>query len=409
MPRVKVFYAWQAYRSQRCNRRTIRDAARDACERITLVRSNNFKVMLEEAPVVVPGMCDVPNSTLRKIDDCDLMLADLTFVATTDEADRESETVQKSSDPTVLLQLGYAAHTKGLSRLVGVKNEIYGGPTDQLLDARQRWIVSYSLAPGEIDKRAIFRAQKILSRKLEGVLLTAMHQQEDNRSKPPTDRRFLEVRSQFEAEIAAGKVPRMEDQPAAVAVTILPTKPVDLQPERIADAMNAADIPFDELHSGPQSVAGFTAESTIDVTATGVLRAVLTENLNAQRAGFPLPPGAAGMIPSNTLERNVILAVHRCCRLLHKLNVPRPWQMGISLLNVHEFTMIVGPGERSDVFDRPALPTDPLIIADFETVDTPENVARFLKGTFDCVWREFGLGYSRNYDIEGNWNRNVMD
>jgi hypothetical protein len=409
MPTVKVFYAWQAYRSQRCHRRLIRDAARDACERITLVRSNNFKVTLEEAAVVVPGMCDVPNSTLRKIDDCDLMLADLTFVATTDELDRETKIAGKLSDPTVLLQLGYAARSKGASRLVGVKNEIDGGPSDQLLDVRRRWIVSYSLAPTETDKRTIYRAQKMLSRKLEGVLLTAMHQQDEIDSKPPTDRRFLEVRSQFETDIIGGTMPLMEDQPAAVAVTIMPAKPIDIQPERIAEVMNAADIPFDELHSGPQSVAGFTAESTIDVTASGVLRAVLTENLNVQRAGFPLPPGAAGMIPSNTLERNVILAVHRCCQLLHKLKVRRPWQMGISLLNIHEFTMVVGPGERSDVFDRRELSTDPLIITDFETVESPENVARFLKGTFDSVWREFGLGYSRNYDIEGNWNRNVMD
>jgi len=409
MPTVKVFYAWQAYRSQRCHRRLIRDAARDACERITLVRSNNFKVTLEEAAVVVPGMCDVPNSTLRKIDECDLLLADLTFVATTDEADRETETAGKSSDAGVLLQLGYAVHSKGASRLVGAKNEIYGGPTDQLLDVRRRWIVSYSLATTETDKRAIYRAQKMLSRKLEGVLLTAMHQQDENRNKPPTDRRFLEVRSQFETDIAAGTIPRMEDQPAAVAITILPVKPVDIQPERIVEVMNATDIPFDELHLAPQSVTGFTAESAIDVTAAGVLRAVLTENLNAQRAGFPLPPGAAGMIPSNTLERNVILAVHRCCQLLHKLKVRRPWQMGISLLNILEFTMIVGPGERSDVFDRRELLTDPLIVTDFETVDTPDNVARFLKGTFDCVWREFGLGFSRNYGIEGNWNRNVMD
>jgi hypothetical protein len=383
MPTVKVFYAWQAYRSQRCHRRLIREAARAACERITLVRSNNFKVTLEEAPVVVPGMCDVPNSTLRKIDECDLVLADLTFVATTDEADRETESSGQSSDPSVLLQLGYAVHSKGASRLVGVKNEVSGGPTNQILDVRRRWIVSYSLEPTEFDKRTVYRAQKTLSRKLEGVLLTAMHQQDDHRSEPFTDQRFLEVRSQFEADVAAGSVPRMEDQPAAVAVTIMPAKPIDLQPERIAEVMNEAEFSFDELHTGPQSVTGFTAESAIDVTATGALRAALTENLNAQRAGFPLPPGASGMIPSTTLERNVILAVHRCCQLLHKLKVRRPWQLGISLLNIHEFTMIVGPGERSDVFDRRELLTDPLIITDFETVDTSENVARFLKGTFD--------------------------
>lgn len=409
MATVKLFFAWQAYRAQRSHRRLIRDAAADACERISLVRSNNFKVQLEEAPVVVPGMCDVPNSTLRKIDDCDLVLADLTYVATTDEGDRESETIRQISDPTVLTQLGYAARAKGLDRLIGVKNDVHGGPDDQLLDAKRRWIVNYSLKTADADRVSIHRAQKTLSRKLEGVLLTALHQQDDEDRKQPTDRKFREVRAQFEADVAAGSVPRMEDKPAAFTVTILPATAASIPPERIAEVLDESDFPFDEMRSGPQSVTGFTAESAIDVTSTGVLRAVMTENLNAQRAGFPLPPGAAGMIPSNTLERNVILSIHRCCRLLQALKVPRPWQMGCSLLNIQDFTMIVGPGERSDVFDRPALLTDPLIVSDFETVETPEKVARLLKGTFDCVWREFGLGVSRNYDIEGNWNRDVMD
>ena len=155
-------------------------------------------------------------------------------------------------------------------------------------------------------------------------------------------------------------------------------------------------------------MTGFTAETTVEITGGGVLRAAQTENLNAHRAGFPLPPGAAGMIPSNTLERNVILAVHQYCRLLHEIECPLPWQLGISLLSIHEFTMIVGPGERSDVFDGEKLSADPLTIRDYEAVATRENVARLLKENFDGIWREFGLGYSRNYDIEGNWNRESM-
>ena len=43
-------------------------------------------------------MCDVPNSTLRKIDECDLLIADLTYVATSDEIDRETGAVQYRED-----------------------------------------------------------------------------------------------------------------------------------------------------------------------------------------------------------------------------------------------------------------------------------------------------------------------
>lgn len=45
---------------------------------------------------------------------------------------------------------------------------------------------------------------------------------------------------------------------------------------------------------------------------------------------------------------------------------------------------------------------------DFHVTLEEAAVARLLTGTFDCIWRELGLGYSRNYDIEGNWNRQIM-
>ncbi|MCH7714395.1 MAG: hypothetical protein IIC99_12315 [Chloroflexi bacterium] len=190
---------------------------------------------------------------------------------------------------------------------------------------------------------------------------------------------------------------------AAIAITVVPANSVKRDLGRLASAMREAAVPFDELVTGGQSVTGFTTETTVEMTSGGVLRAACTGNLNARRAGFPLPPGAAGMIPSNTLERNVVLAVHQYCRLLHDIECPLPWQLGISLLGIHEFTMVVGPGERSDVFDGKKLPADPLIVQDYDAVATRENVARLLKGTFDCIWREFGLGYSRNYDVKGNW------
>lgn len=407
MAAIKVFYVWQANRSQKCHRRFIRDAARNACKRITLVRSNDFHVTLEEAAAVRPGMCDVPNSTLRKIDECDLLLADLTYVATSAERDRQTRTLRQLSSPAVMLPVGYALHAKGPSRLVGVKNESFGGPDDRLLDVRRRWIVDYSLQPGAVDDRAYLHERNVLSRKLEGVMLTAMHQQQEIGRKLPAERQFLEIRAQFESEVLAGAFPGTDGTSAALAVILAAGEAVDREPKQLASSLTA-EGQFDEVQVGGESASGFTAESVIDVTSGGVLRAVSTENLNAHRAGFPLPPGASGMIPANMLERNVILAVHEFCRLLTAVDVPPPWQLGISLLGIDAFTLVVGPGERSDVFDGPKLSADPLIVPDDEIVATPEDVARLLKGTFDCIWREFGLGYSRNYDVEGNWNRRIM-
>ena len=81
---VTVFYAWEDDRPGKVCRYFIRDAAKEACERITSDPSNDWRVSLDEATQGVPGMCDIPNAILEKIRHCEVFLADLTFVGGTD-------------------------------------------------------------------------------------------------------------------------------------------------------------------------------------------------------------------------------------------------------------------------------------------------------------------------------------
>ena len=101
---ITVFYAWQSDRPGKVNHYLIRDAARDACERITEDKSNDWTLDLDSDTKGVAGMCDIPNVILKKIKKCDIFLGDLTIVGAT-----PGEHPKQLPNPNVVIELGYAA------------------------------------------------------------------------------------------------------------------------------------------------------------------------------------------------------------------------------------------------------------------------------------------------------------
>src|ERR1700722_14723587 len=83
--KMTVFYAWQSDRPGKVNHYLIRDAALAACERITADKSNDWQVSLDSDTQGGAGMCDIPNTILKKIDESDILLADLTLVGQTND------------------------------------------------------------------------------------------------------------------------------------------------------------------------------------------------------------------------------------------------------------------------------------------------------------------------------------
>jgi len=100
---VTVFYAWQSDRPGKINRHFIRDAASDACKRITDDSTNHFRLTFDSDTRGVAGMCDIPATILEKIDTCDGFLTDLTFVGKTDDGTDREKLVP---NPNVVFELG---------------------------------------------------------------------------------------------------------------------------------------------------------------------------------------------------------------------------------------------------------------------------------------------------------------
>jgi hypothetical protein len=67
------------------------------------------------------GMCDIPNTILKKIRACDIFLADLTRVYPT-----EAKPDNLAPNPNVVFELGYAARHLRFGAPIGVINEAFG-------------------------------------------------------------------------------------------------------------------------------------------------------------------------------------------------------------------------------------------------------------------------------------------
>lgn len=126
---------------------------------------------LDEAPRLdhdmkgVHGDEDVVLTILRKIDKCDVFVADVTIVAQTDEG-------KNIPNPNVLLELGYAYKAAGSGRIIKVINTAYGDPKEGLpFDlAHKRWPYQYQLPAGTAKKEREMAQHKVAKELAEIIL-----------------------------------------------------------------------------------------------------------------------------------------------------------------------------------------------------------------------------------------------
>lgn len=88
----------------------------------------------------VAGTPNIVETIFRRIRDCAIFVADLTFTA-------KSESGKLSPNPNVLIELGYAARSVGWERTILVINEKYGKASNLPFDILQhRWPIEYRMS-----------------------------------------------------------------------------------------------------------------------------------------------------------------------------------------------------------------------------------------------------------------------
>jgi len=137
MPTFKIFYAWQSDRPSSGNRSFIREALDATKERLRADAEIEDRVEVDQDTQGVTGMPEIAATILAKIADCDLFVADLSFVGQS-ESTKNEQAAKSLPNPNVLVELGYAMGAIGTNRCLCVMNTKFGGPELLPFDLRGR-------------------------------------------------------------------------------------------------------------------------------------------------------------------------------------------------------------------------------------------------------------------------------
>ena len=138
MPR-KIFFAWQLDSPSEHNKKFIWDALLHATENASTKGHPELSPRPESDTQGVPGTPNIVHTIFKRIQECAVFVADLSFIGTTLKG-------KKLPNPNVLIELGYAARSIGWERTILVMNSGLGPAMELPFDILQhRWPIEYRL------------------------------------------------------------------------------------------------------------------------------------------------------------------------------------------------------------------------------------------------------------------------
>lgn len=408
---VVVFYAWQSDRPGKVNRQLIRKAAEQACAHISDDSTNPYIVKLDSDTKGAPGMCDIPNTILRKIRKSHIFLADLTIVGKTDPVTLpgrpEPEEQKLLPNANVVFELGYAARKLGFDAMIGVMNEHYGEVEGQVFDIKRRSCMKYNAAP-EHDKKQLEKITTTLSSELEKVIRATIETvvkprlegAEVNRKTKIDDRR-----AEVENRVLDGKFYGVKDRPAVLTTLFFnPIASPDFR--RIESTIHSASrmpsVESDAVSWKGLAVAGVFNPSGYLLHAS--VKAILARKnfLKSMRQpnGQPLPDD--GMITVQGLVSFIFRELLENLKLAIDLGVELPFDLGISFVGMDGVALHdeahLSPSRpySGDVLRLPLLRlTNPAQFADVA------GLGALLKEPLDEFFRHFGWSFNPCYTSNG--------
>jgi hypothetical protein len=180
--RLTVFYSWQSDTPPKLNRNFIEKALLEALARLHSDAKlenalRDTKVELDKDTKGVAGSPPIAETILRKVEECAVFVADLTFVGQSKEKLTNSPGKPRQfPNPNVLIEYGYALRCHTHARLVGIMNTAYGEPDAESLpfDLRHlRWPITYHLTESSsADKDDQFEELVAVLVRAVGLILT---------------------------------------------------------------------------------------------------------------------------------------------------------------------------------------------------------------------------------------------
>ncbi|HGS5804003.1 TPA: hypothetical protein ACMD0U_000257 [Vibrio parahaemolyticus] len=146
---MRVFYSWQSDTEAKFNRHFQLDCLKAAVKQINRELELDEPLREDHDTKGETGSPDIASTILNKIENCEVFLADITFVC-------HSERERALSNPNVLIELGYAMHAIGSGRIINIMNTAFGKPEGNIpFDlAHKRWPITYSLSSDNYSEKS---------------------------------------------------------------------------------------------------------------------------------------------------------------------------------------------------------------------------------------------------------------
>jgi len=134
-----IFYSWQSDLPNNTNWTFIEDSIILATKELKKIQPIPININIDRATREDTGSPDITESIFSKISNSNVFIADISIVNNSDES------IRKTPNPNVLVELGYAARTLGWEKIICIYNIDFGSFDDLPFDLRNRRIMSYSL------------------------------------------------------------------------------------------------------------------------------------------------------------------------------------------------------------------------------------------------------------------------
>ncbi len=141
---IKIFYSWQSDLPGNQTRSVIQDSI----ESVVRTMRDTVEIIADRDTKGEYGSPDIVETIFKKIDECDIFIADVSIINKyypIDEEGQPIEAVKTTPNPNVLIELGYAAHVVGWENIICILNTDFGEIEELPFDIRQRRLTPYSL------------------------------------------------------------------------------------------------------------------------------------------------------------------------------------------------------------------------------------------------------------------------
>ncbi|MDN7607896.1 hypothetical protein QZM28_14530 [Burkholderia multivorans] len=228
-----VFWSWQSDLPAATTKDFIKDALAQALEQVSeeLQLEMADRLELDHDTKGEPGLVEIVSTIFRKIEDCQIFVADITPIA-----EIKTDTVTKKiPNPNVMLELGYAIREAGPQRVITVANLAFGGKPEELpFDLRhRRGAITYRL-DSEKDP-AIEKVRKGLVKQLAAALTTNLRaRREDQLIRNPMPALSVSATEDSSKVLVVQQEVHLNDVPSlaeVMAKTPLRTKAQQRDPE----------------------------------------------------------------------------------------------------------------------------------------------------------------------------------